>query len=347
MHAPHAAFVLALLVGQAASGARPAGTPTIPNPGFEEAAADGGPAGWTLSWRSTHSSDTRRGIRKQRPDFALDAQAPHSGRHCVRIGVARAQDDGVLTAALVPADPAVRIYRASVWIKTRGIKGTTARLVAVSLGKDGNWLGANYSLIAADRDHDWTRYVGFFEPAKATQSIRVRTTSSSRSSTARWRTPRRRAMPGAGTPRGRRRQPSRPNSPATASTGSRPELARADGQAPRSPFPTAPAPSPAPSRWTTAGPSPTTTPPAVSSPTPSPRCVGADHGAPVIRTLTALLLAAALPPAAAAQLREVCPAAEATPSALPSVRADLPSTAAGPQPVSRRRPACDKPPPRL
>jgi len=92
----------------------------------------------------------------------------------VKIEVARPQDDGVLTAPTIPVDPSVRIYRASVWIKTQALAETTARLVAVSLGEGGKWLGADYSLIVAEDDHDWRRYVGFFTPAKGAKAVRLR-----------------------------------------------------------------------------------------------------------------------------------------------------------------------------
>ena len=128
----------------------------VSNPGFEEVRADGDvPADWQFSWRHTHSNDAARGVEKQEPDFEIDLQGARTGRRSVRIGVARPEDDGVLTAALVPADPSVKVYRVSVWIKTRDVRETTARLVAVSLGDGGKWLGANYSLITADEDHDW------------------------------------------------------------------------------------------------------------------------------------------------------------------------------------------------
>ncbi|HUT89206.1 MAG TPA: glycoside hydrolase domain-containing protein [Thermoguttaceae bacterium] len=147
----------------------------VPNAGFEEVAPGGKvPAGWQFSWKQTHSGDARRGVEKQEPDFAIDEEEVHGGRRSVRIGVARPQDDGVLTAESVPIDPAVKVYRASVWIKTQALRDTTARLAVVFLGEGGKWLAADYGLIAAEEDHDWKRYVGFFMPAKGTHTLRLR-----------------------------------------------------------------------------------------------------------------------------------------------------------------------------
>lgn len=129
--------------------ARAAGENLVPNPSFEELNSDGhGPADWQFSWKNTHSNDAEHGVEKQKPGFTIsEAEASH-GRRSVKIEVARPQDDGVLTAPTIRVDPSVRIYRASVWIKTQGLTETTARLVAVSLGEGGKWLGADYSLIA-------------------------------------------------------------------------------------------------------------------------------------------------------------------------------------------------------
>ena len=147
----------------------------LANPGFEQVAPDGAPAGWRLSWQDTHSTDRQRGVKKQRPDFALDAREAHSGARSVRMGVRRPVDDAVLSfMTQIPARPAVKVYRASAWIKTQGLKETTARMIAVSLGPKGKWLGASYSLIVADKDHDWTRYVAFFKPERGTEGIRIR-----------------------------------------------------------------------------------------------------------------------------------------------------------------------------
>jgi len=147
----------------------------VPNPGFEQVAPGAKvPAGWQFSWKQTHSGDAQRGVEKQEPDFAIDEEEVHGGRRSVRIGVARPPDDGVLTAERLPIDPAVKVYRASVWIKTQGLRDTTARLAVVFLGEGGKWLGADYGLVAAESDHDWKRYVGFFMPKKGTQTLRLR-----------------------------------------------------------------------------------------------------------------------------------------------------------------------------
>ena len=170
-----ALLALALAAASCLEAATGAGRNLLANPGFEQVEPDGAPAHWAFTWQFTHSTDRQRGVNKQRPDFAVDAQVAHGGARSVRIGVARPQDDGTLSAtAQVAHDPAVKVYRATAWIKTRGLKHTTARLIAVSLGKGGKWLGANYSLIVAEKDHDWTRYVGFFQPARGTKSIRIR-----------------------------------------------------------------------------------------------------------------------------------------------------------------------------
>jgi len=172
---------LAMLLAVAAVSAWPAAPADaatanlLANGGFEQVEAQGMPSGWSLSWQNTHSNDRQRGVTKQRPDFAVDADIAHTGARSVRIGVRRPVDDGVLSyMTQVPADPAVAVYRASAWIRTRGLKGTTARMIAVSLGDRGKWLGADYTLLVADRDHDWTRYAAFFEPHKGARSIRIR-----------------------------------------------------------------------------------------------------------------------------------------------------------------------------
>lgn len=150
-------------------------TNLAPNPGFESIRANrSGPSEWQFTWKYTHSGDAENRPDKQQPDFAVDESELRGGRRSVRVGVLRPQDDGVLTAPLIPVDPAVKIYRASVWIKTRNVADTTARLAAVSLGENGKWLGANYSLIVAKENHDWRRYVGFFTPARGTKTIRLR-----------------------------------------------------------------------------------------------------------------------------------------------------------------------------
>jgi len=171
----------ALLLAVAAASAWPAASADagaanlLANGGFEQLEADGTPSGWGLSWQNTHSNDSQRGVTKQRPDFAVDADVAHTGARSVRIGVRRPVDDGVLSyMTQVPADPAVAVYRASAWVRTQGLKGTTARMIAVSLGDRGKWLGADYTLLVADKDHDWTRYAAFFEPHKGARSIRIR-----------------------------------------------------------------------------------------------------------------------------------------------------------------------------
>ncbi len=147
----------------------------VPNPGFESvAASEEEPAGWSFTWKNTHSGDAAVADKKQPPEFALDTRHAHEGQQSVRIGVRRAQDDGVLTAEVIAADPAVKVYRAGVWIKTEAMEKSTARLCAVFLGDAGKWLGANYAVAVAEESHDWRHYVGFFEPPKGTRQIRIR-----------------------------------------------------------------------------------------------------------------------------------------------------------------------------
>jgi hypothetical protein len=147
----------------------------VANPGFESTqSGEEVPADWRFDWKSTHSGDAQHHPDKQPPDFGVDRRVFRSGRQSVRIGVARAEDDGVLTAAAIVADPSVKIYRASVWIKTQDFAGTTARVAAISSGDGGKWLAADYSLIAAGENHDWRRYLGYFIPAAGTREIRLR-----------------------------------------------------------------------------------------------------------------------------------------------------------------------------
>ncbi|MFC1806444.1 hypothetical protein ACFL09_05630, partial [Planctomycetota bacterium] len=127
-----ALLAVATALTWAAAGATGGEANLLANGGFEQVGPDGAPAGWGLSWQSTHSNDSRRGVTKQRPDFAVDAAVAHGGTRSVRIGVRRPVDDAVLSyMTQVPVDPAVAIYRASAWIRTQGLKKTTARMVAV------------------------------------------------------------------------------------------------------------------------------------------------------------------------------------------------------------------------
>lgn len=168
-------WLWALAAAGVALSASALGENLVPNAGFEQIGRDGKiPDGWQFTWKNTHSGDAARGDQKQPPDFAVDKQCVHSGLRSVRIGTRRAEDDGVLTAATIPADPAVKIYRASVWMKTENMHGAAARLCAVSLGEDGKWLGADYDLIVVAEDHQWGRYVGLFVSAKGTRQIRLR-----------------------------------------------------------------------------------------------------------------------------------------------------------------------------
>lgn len=178
MNAAHdvrlSAFILATLLAVAASSADGEEN-LVQNPGFESVTAAGNePAGWDFAWKHTHSGDAALADRKQPAELVLDSQCVHSGQRSVRIRVRRAQDDGVLTAELIPVDPRVKVYRASVWIKTEDVEKSSARLCAVFLGDAGQWLAANYALIVAEDDHDWRRYVGFVEPPSATRHIRLR-----------------------------------------------------------------------------------------------------------------------------------------------------------------------------
>ena len=147
----------------------------IADPGFERLAREKqSPAGWTASWRNTHASDSNRQPGDHKPDFRVDDTEVHSGARSVRIGITSPEDDLVLTAPLITADPKVTIYRAAVWVKARQLTNMTARLCAVYLGAQGKWLGADYGVCLVDKDTHWQRCVGLFQPVRGTQSIRLR-----------------------------------------------------------------------------------------------------------------------------------------------------------------------------
>jgi len=155
--------------------AAPAGQGLLPNPGFEQDAdGDGLPDGWRFSWRNTHSGDATRAVPKTKPDFGWDKTTFHSGRASVRIGVARSTDDGVWTAELPLPAPRPRYFRVTAWIKTQHIANTDARVAGVCLGPKGEWLSADYGVIVANRDRDWTLYSGYWELHPKTARIRVR-----------------------------------------------------------------------------------------------------------------------------------------------------------------------------
>ena len=147
----------------------------LENGGFEiDANGDGQPDHWRFAWKNTHSGDSQRSDRKERPDVAWDKTTFCSGTHSIRVGVARKQDDGVWTQDGIRHIDGTRIYRLSAAIKTRALHDTDARVAVVFLGDHGKWLGADYSAIAAVETHDWTRYVRLVEVPAGTQRLRVR-----------------------------------------------------------------------------------------------------------------------------------------------------------------------------
>ncbi len=167
--------IVAVVAAAGLARAAAAGENLAPNPGFESVEPKAGlPAAWRFDWKYTHSGDRQRHADKQRPDFAVDTAAPHSGRRCVRIGVGHREDDGVLSTAAIPLDPAVKVFRAGLWIKTAGLEETTARLAVVAVDEKGGWLGADYTLIAAGENHPWRRYQAFYQPPPGTRAVRLR-----------------------------------------------------------------------------------------------------------------------------------------------------------------------------
>ncbi len=147
----------------------------VQNPGFEAiSSGKNSPNGWTVSWRKTRASDTDTKSDDRKPDFTVTGDESHSGNRAVRIGIANSKDDLVLTAPLIAVDDSTRIFRASMWVRMANVNGMTARLCAVYLGDDGKWLGADYGVCVAQEDTNWKRYVGLFQPARGTKTIRLR-----------------------------------------------------------------------------------------------------------------------------------------------------------------------------
>ncbi len=146
----------------------------VNNPSFEiNEDGDELPDGWRFSWERTRSTDTE-GMDRQEPDWALDPAVAHSGDRSFRIGVDRAQDDGLLQQddIEVPAD--VSVFRLSAWLKVEGADGGAAHVAVVYWDADHKWLGADYDAIMVDEDTDWRRFVALFQPPEGTTTLRLR-----------------------------------------------------------------------------------------------------------------------------------------------------------------------------
>ncbi|HUS80624.1 MAG TPA: hypothetical protein VM283_05100, partial [Armatimonadota bacterium] len=138
-----------------------------------DANADGTPDGWNFSWAKTMSGDTDD-MDRQEPNWGWDDQVLHSGAHSVRVGVARAQDDGVWSQENVKLPGQAKIYRLSAWLKVQGAEDGGAHLATVYLDAENKWLGADYDAIYVDRDTDWRRFVALVQPPANTDHLRVR-----------------------------------------------------------------------------------------------------------------------------------------------------------------------------
>jgi len=147
----------------------------VPNGGFErDANNDGIPDGWTFAWKYTHSTDPDLKEPKQEPDWGVDTAVCHSGSKSVRVGVRRKNDDGVWSTELPVPKGAKKNLLVRARIKTQGMSKSDARVALVSLGGKGKWLGADYGLCVANKDHDWRLYTGIYSLHKATERLRLR-----------------------------------------------------------------------------------------------------------------------------------------------------------------------------
>ena len=150
-------------------------TNAIRNGSFEEMVkGDALPAQWAFAWENTHSNDSQRGYKKQKPDFGLDDTTAKAGRYSFRIGVRRPKDDGVLTQERVPATKGTKVYVVKAWLKTSDMKAASAHVALVSLDAKGKWLAANYSAISTRENHDWKQYAGYFMAHAQAAFFRVR-----------------------------------------------------------------------------------------------------------------------------------------------------------------------------
>lgn len=156
-----------LAVAQVTTGAN-----LLRNPGFEQ--GDEQPDDWSFSWEYTHSNDRERGVEKEKPDWGWDDRVVHTGKRSIRIGVRRAQDDGVWTQDDVPHVPGTKLYLLRARVKTEGVVDTRATVGCVALGESNKWLGASYGVISASGTRDWELHTGYFEAHPDAVKFRVR-----------------------------------------------------------------------------------------------------------------------------------------------------------------------------
>ena len=164
------------LLGCLAATSATAAPNLVVNSGFEtDADQDGVPDGWAWSWQGTHSGDDAALVAaKQEPKVSFDEPRAEGGQRCLKVVVARPEDDGVWTQEGLVAVPDVAIYRVSAWLKTAGAKGGTAQVGLVYLGADNKWLGADYAALLVRDAGDWRHHTGYVKPPPGTQIIRLR-----------------------------------------------------------------------------------------------------------------------------------------------------------------------------
>jgi len=146
----------------------------VANPGFEQDEdGDGTPDGWSFAWKRTKQGDTED-MDRQEPDWAWDDQEFRQGARSLRIGIKRAQDDGVWSQERVMIPEGVKVLRIGAWLKVEGAEGGAADVAVVFQAKDNKWLGADYECLHVAQDTPWKRFVGLCQPPKGTHHLRVR-----------------------------------------------------------------------------------------------------------------------------------------------------------------------------
>lgn len=163
-------FACAVSLGIGADMSAPQ-TNLVQNPGFE--VGQGIPAGWSFSWKGTRSKDPNAGVKRE-PDWGWDAGIHRAGGRSVRIGVARAEDDGAWIQDGIPHLVGTHMYCLSAWFRTEGMDGTVASMGVICLDAEGKFLKGDYNVIRATGNHGWRQYAGLVDVPPGTKRFRLR-----------------------------------------------------------------------------------------------------------------------------------------------------------------------------